>query len=104
MLASRRWKIYNPSHGDHQSLDDASRNMGMYRIQIYDKTTTGMHWHIHKDGANHFYQYVQKNTRMEAAIAIGGDPATIYASTAPLPPKVDEYLLAGFLSKRPLRW
>ena len=85
-----------------KSLEDGSRNMGMYRIQIYDKNTTGMHWHIHKDGANHFYQYVQNNQRMEAAIAIGCDPATIYASTAPLPPKVDEYLLAGFLREKPL--
>ena len=69
----------------------------MYRIQIYDKNTTGMHWHIHKDGAHHFFQYLQAKKRMEAAITIGGDPTTIYSSTAPLPPGVDEFLLAGFL-------
>lgn len=80
-----------------KSLEDSTRNMGMYRIQIHDKNTTGMHWHIHKDGANHFSQYLKANQRMEAAIAIGGDPATIYASTAPLPPGIDEFLLAGFL-------
>ena len=83
-----------------KSIDDSTRNMGMYRIQIYDKNTTGMHWHIHKDGANHFSQYLQANKRMEAAIAIGGDPATIYSSTAPLPPGIDEFLLAGFLREK----
>ena len=80
-----------------KSIDHTTRNMGMYRIQIYDKNTTGMHWHIHKDGANHFSEYAQANQRMEAAVAIGGDPATIYSSTAPLPPGIDEFLLAGFL-------
>ena len=83
-----------------KSIEDSTRNMGMYRIQIYDKNTTGMHWHIHKDGANHFSQYLQANKRMEAAIAIGGDPATIYSSTAPLPPGIDEFLLAGFLREK----
>ncbi len=83
-----------------KSLEDSTRNMGMYRIQIYDKNTTGMHWHIHKDGANHFSQYVKANKRMEAAVAIGGDPATIYSSTAPLPPEIDEFLLAGFLREK----
>ncbi|MBW1838463.1 MAG: menaquinone biosynthesis decarboxylase [Deltaproteobacteria bacterium] len=83
-----------------KSLEDSTRNMGMYRIQIYDKNTTGMHWHIHKDAANHFSQYVQAKKRMEAAIAIGGDPVTIYSSTAPLPPGIDELLLAGFLRKK----
>ncbi len=83
-----------------KSIEDSTRNMGMYRIQIYDKNTTGMHWHIHKDGANHFSQYSQANKRMEAAIAIGGDPATIYSSTAPLPPGIDEFLLAGFLREK----
>ena len=83
-----------------KSLEDSTRNMGMYRIQIYDKNTTGMHWHIHKDGANHFSQYVKANKRMEAAVAIGGDPATMYSSTAPLPPEIDEFLLAGFLREK----
>jgi 4-hydroxy-3-polyprenylbenzoate decarboxylase len=83
-----------------KSLEDSTRNMGMYRTQIYDKNTTAMHWHIHKDGANHFSQYAQANRRMEAAIAVGGDPATIYSSTAPLPPGVDEFLLAGFLREK----
>ena len=85
-----------------KSLKDGTRNMGMYRIQVYDKNTTGMHWHIHKDGRNHFSEYVKAGKRMEAAIAIGGDPATIYSSTAPLPPGIEEFLFAGFLRNKAL--
>lgn len=70
-------------------------NCGMYRMQVYDGRTTGMHWHVHKDGAlNHLRQ---KGGCMEAAVALGGAPAVIYAATAPLPPGMDEMLLAGFL-------
>jgi len=82
------------------SPEDGTRNMGMYRIQIYDKTTTGMHWQIHKDGRSHFSQYARAKKRMEAAIVIGGDPATIYAATAPLPPAIDELLFAGFIRNK----
>lgn len=74
-------------------------NCGMYRIHIYDKKTTGMHWHIHKDGARHYDKYVKLGKRMPAAIAVGSDPAVIYASSAPLPEAVDEMLFAGFLRK-----
>ncbi len=77
-------------------------NCGMYRIQIYDKTTTGMHWHVHKDGARHYDKYTALNNRMPASIAVGGDPAVIYSSTAPLPEAVDEMLFAGFLRKDPV--
>lgn len=83
-----------------KSLKEGIRNMGMYRVQVYDKNTTGMHWHIHKDGRNHFSEYLEADKRMEAAIAIGGDPATIYAATAPLPPGIDEFLFAGFLRNK----
>jgi len=82
------------------SPEDGTRNMGMYRIHIYDKTTTGMHWQIHKDGRSHFSQYARAKKRMEAAIVIGGDPATIYAATAPLPPAIDELLFAGFIRNK----
>ncbi len=75
------------------------RNCGMYRIHIYDNVTTGMHWHIHKDGARHYDKYKALNKRMPAAIAVGGDPAVIYAASAPLPESVDEMLFAGFLRK-----
>ncbi|MBU1023653.1 menaquinone biosynthesis decarboxylase, partial [bacterium] len=79
------------------------RNMGMYRMQVYGKTTTGMHWHIHKGGASHFRDYQRLGIdRMEVAVAIGADPATIYSATAPLPDGIDEFLLAGFIRKRPV--
>jgi 4-hydroxy-3-polyprenylbenzoate decarboxylase len=77
-------------------------NCGMYRIHLYDKNTTGMHWHIHKDGARHYDKYTKLGKRMPAAIAVGGDPAVIYASSAPLPESVDEMLFAGFLRKSPV--
>ncbi len=77
-------------------------NCGMYRIHIYDKKTTGMHWHIHKGGARHYDKHVAAGTRMPAAIAVGGDPAVIYSSSAPLPENLDEMLFAGFLRKKPV--
>jgi len=77
-------------------------NCGMYRIHIYDKKTTGMHWHIHKDGARHYDKYKKLNMRMPAAIAVGGDPAIIYSASAPLPEAIDEMLFAGFLRKAPV--
>ncbi|MEC4676298.1 MAG: menaquinone biosynthesis decarboxylase [Nitrospirota bacterium] len=77
-------------------------NCGMYRIHIYDKNTTGMHWHIHKDGARHYEKYKKMGSRMPAAIAVGSDPAVIYASSAPLPESLDEMMFAGFLRKEPV--
>jgi 4-hydroxy-3-polyprenylbenzoate decarboxylase len=71
-----------------------ARNVGMYRLQVFDKKTTGMHWHLHKDAAEH---YRASTARMELAVAIGTDPALTYAATAPLPDAVDEMLFAGFL-------
>ena len=70
------------------------RNVGMYRLQVYDKQTTGMHWHLHKDAAEH---YRAAGGRLEVAVAIGTDPAITYAATAPLPGMLDEMLFAGFL-------
>ncbi len=78
------------------------QNCGMYRIHIYDKVTTGMHWHIHKDGARHYDKYAALGRRMPAAIAVGGDPAVIYAASAPLPESIDEMLFAGFLRREPV--
>jgi 4-hydroxy-3-polyprenylbenzoate decarboxylase len=76
------------------------QNLGMYRLQKYDRTTTGMHWQYNKDGARHFEKYKSKGERMEIAVALGGAPAVTYASTAPLPPDVDELVFAGFLNGR----
>ena len=85
-----------------KSLKDGRQNAGMYRLQIYDKRTTGMHWHIHKDGSHCFQEYREAGRRMEAAVAIGTDPAVTYASTAPMPRGVDEMILAGFIRKKPV--
>ena len=83
-----------------KSADGKKRNLGMYRLQIFDKNTTGMHWHIHKDGSHFFKEYAKEKRRMPVAVAIGADPATIYAATAPMPRGIDELLLAGFFRKK----
>ena len=76
------------------------RNVGMYRMQIFDKDLTGMHWHKHKVGARHFNEYKKLGLKMPVAVVVGGDPAYTYSATAPLPDNLDEYLLAGFLRKK----
>jgi len=86
----------------NRSLDQSIRNVGLYRMQVYDKKTTAMHWHIHKDGAHFFHEYQKANQRMEVAVAIGADPASCYAASAPLPYGIDEFLLAGFIRKKPV--
>ncbi len=73
------------------------RNVGMYRMQVLDDQTTGMHWHIHKTGARHYEGYKSQGRRMPISVALGGDMAYIYSATAPMPDNMDEYLLAGFL-------
>jgi len=78
------------------------RNVGMYRMHVYDETTTGMHWHVHKGGAQHYRGFRRKRERMPLAVALGGDPATIYAASAPLPEDVDEMVFAGFLRRQPV--
>ena len=78
------------------------RNCGMYRMQVYDERTTGMHWHMHKDGARHYRKAEAMGKRLEVAVAIGSDPATIYSATAPLPEGIDEMLFAGFLREEPV--
>ncbi len=78
------------------------RNVGMYRVQVFDKRTTGMHWQMHKVGAEHARGYEAKKQKIDVAIVLGGDPALTYAATAPLPPGIDEMLFAGFLRKSPV--
>ena len=77
-----------------------SRNVGMYRMQVFGPTLTGMHWHKHKVSAKHFNEYKKLNKKMPVAVALGGDPVYAYSATAPLPENVDEYMLAGFLRKK----
>ncbi|MFC4640056.1 menaquinone biosynthesis decarboxylase [Deinococcus hohokamensis] len=79
--------------------ETGERNMGMYRMQVMGKTTTGMHWQRHKTGTRHLEKARKRGERLPVAVAIGGDPALIYAATAPLPPipGLDEFALAGYL-------
>lgn len=83
--------------------DSGIRNVGMYRMQIFDGHTTGMHWHIHKTGARHYEAYKRLGRKMPVAVALGGDPVYTYCATAPMPDNMDEYLLAGFLRRKPVK-
>ena len=80
------------------------RNCGMYRMQVYDERTTGMHWQTHKQGAEHYRRRLAagEDTKMEVAVAIGADPATMFSAILPLPPDIDEMLFAGFLRGKPV--
>ena len=79
------------------------RNVGMYRVQVLGKDTLAMHWQRHKVGAAHWREMATRGETMPVAIALGGDPASVYAASAPLPPTIDEYLFAGFLRGEPVR-
>ena len=83
-----------------KDTETGRQNLGMYRLQVFDSRTTGMHWHMHKNGAENYRKHQLMNKRMEVAVALGGDPATIYAATAPLPHGFDEMFFAGFLRKQ----
>jgi 4-hydroxy-3-polyprenylbenzoate decarboxylase len=78
------------------------QNYGMYRMHKYDRATTGMHWQYNKDGTRHFDKYKNMGKRMDVAVALGGSPAVTYAASAPLPPDIDELMLAGFLNEKPV--
>lgn len=80
--------------------DTGERNVGMYRVQIYDDRTTGMHWQLQKVAARHGRRYYETGTRMPVSVFLGGDPAFTFAATAPLPDGLDEFLLAGYLRKQ----
>jgi 4-hydroxy-3-polyprenylbenzoate decarboxylase len=82
--------------------ETGKRNVGMYRLQVFDQQTTGMHWHRHKGGAQHYRVAERRGERLPVAVAIGADPATIYAATAPLPEDLDEIIFAGFLRQEPV--
>ncbi len=80
--------------------DTGERNVGMYRMQVYDDRSTGMHWQVHKVGARHGKRYYERGERMPVAVTLGGDPAYTFAATAPLPDGLDEILFAGFCRKK----
>jgi 4-hydroxy-3-polyprenylbenzoate decarboxylase len=80
--------------------DTGERNLGMYRMQIYDERSTGMHWQLQKVAARHGRRYYETGTRMPVSVFLGGDPVFTFCATAPLPDGVDEFLLAGYLRKQ----
>lgn len=87
-------------HADDQGNPaPASRNVGMYRVQLFGPHTAAMHWHVHHDGARHWRSWKAKGERMPVAIALGGESVLPYAGTAPMPPGISELLLAGFLNR-----
>src|SRR4029077_16934021 len=76
-----------------------ARNVGCYRMQVFDEQTPAMHWQVHKVGARHGKQYYERGERMPVAVCLGGDPVYTFAATAPLPDGLDEILFAGFIRK-----
>ena len=80
--------------------DTGERNIGMYRMQIFDAETTGMHWQLQKVGARHGRRYYETGARMPVSVFLGGDPIFTFCATAPLPDGLDEFLLAGYLRKK----
>lgn len=83
--------------------ETGTQNVGMYRMQVFDKKTTGMHWHLHKDGKEIYEKYRKMGIKkMPVSVVVGSDPATIYSATAPLPKMIDETMLSSYLRKRPL--
>lgn len=86
-----------------ENPDTGKRNCGMYRMQVYDETSTGMHWQIHKHGAQHARNLQRSHgNRLEVGVAIGADPVTVFASILPLPEDLDEMMIAGFLREQPV--
>lgn len=86
-----------------KDLHGNTQNLGMYRLQIYDKNRLGMHWQIHKDGANFYNDYKKAGLKMPVSVAIGGDPLYIWCGQAPLPKGIFELLLYGFIRKSPAK-
>ncbi len=84
--------------------DTGKRNVGCYRMQVFDERSTGMHWQTQKHGADHYRNSRGKNPngRLEVAVAIGADPATALAGILPVPPDMDEFLFSGFLRRDPV--
>ncbi|HIO62638.1 MAG TPA: menaquinone biosynthesis decarboxylase, partial [Dehalococcoidia bacterium] len=83
--------------------ESGRRNVGIYRMQIFDRNTTGMHWQTHKGGAHHYrVGESQRLQKLEVAVALGGDPAAIWSGSMPLPPDMDEFAIAGLIREEPV--
>jgi 4-hydroxy-3-polyprenylbenzoate decarboxylase len=87
-------------HVHTRDPETGARNVGCYRMQVFDERTTAMHWQVHKVGARHGKVYYERGERMPVAVTLGGDPAYSFAATAPLPDGLDEILFAGFLRRK----
>lgn len=83
--------------------DTHGRNLGLYRIHVYDKQTTGMHWQIGKGGGFHYHEAEKRGQGLPVAVHVGADPATMLSAVAPLPEGIDELAFAGFLRGAPTR-
>jgi 4-hydroxy-3-polyprenylbenzoate decarboxylase len=83
--------------------DSGEANCGMYRVELFDRDSAGIHWRMESGGAGHYRKYRERGERMPVAVAVGGDPAVIYAASVPLPQTVYEMHLAGFLRREPVR-
>ena len=86
-----------------QDPETRARNLGIYRMQIYDARTAGMHWQIGKGGEFHYHRAERRDQALEVGVAIGADPCTLLAAVAPLPEGIDEMAFAGFLRGAPTR-
>ncbi|WP_418180116.1 menaquinone biosynthesis decarboxylase [Aliarcobacter lanthieri] len=86
-----------------QSLNGELKNLGMYRLQVYEDNTLGMHWQIHKDSNHFFHEYKKAGKKMPVTIGIGGDPMYIWCGQAPLPIGVFELMLYGFVKNTPAK-
>ncbi len=82
--------------------ETGTRNVGMYRMQVYDQETTGMHWHIHKGGAGHFAKQGERKGTMDVAVVIGTDPLTMFSAVAPIPEGIDEFSFRGIVGRKRL--
>lgn len=95
--------MYTIHADDAGNAKPPSRNIGMYRAQLIDRTRLVMHWHMHHDGARHWRSWKRLGQPMPIAIVLGGESVLPYAATCPLPPGVSEILMAGFLNRGGIR-
>lgn len=105
MLAAGRRTVYHSAACFHAQSENGQAQCRHVPPAKYDGQTTGMHWHLHKDGASNYRAYKEMGMdKIEVAVAIGTDPVVTYSATAPLPRDIDEMVFAGFLRKKSVEW